>query len=208
MRHLLTIKTIKITASALLLLISLPLVAATQDGSYLTVFGGFASVPDNVANKNFGRVDYHSGYDIGTALGYQSGPLRYEGEINYIRAKVRQFRFSNVTALKPDGNTRSLAAMANIFYDFTNADDIIVPFLGAGVGFARVKARLNSQNTPVFSESSLELAYQGMAGVNFNVGENTTITASYRYFTSAHSDDLNKRFQTHMGNIGIIYRLT
>ena len=63
------------------------------------------------------------------------------------------------------------------------------PYVGAGIGLARVKNRLNVQ-TPtntVTKHRETNLAYQAMGGVAYNLTCNWTLDVGYRWVDNGHS---------------------
>ena len=102
-----------------------------SDGAYIAIFGGFAQLPGNVSEKHFGNVKYKSGYNAGGALGFQGGPIRYEGEISYIRAETKSFNYRGIAAKDVSGNAKATTYMANVFYNFFHQESILNPFIGS-----------------------------------------------------------------------------
>lgn len=88
-----------------------------------------------------------------------------------------------VTSINYRSQIKSQFLMANIYYDFDTSTKL-TPYLGAGIGYARLKAdngaslRTFSKN---FSKSSNNFAWNLTAGVSYQLNENFSIDASYRY---------------------------
>lgn len=177
------------------------------DGLYVSAFGGIAGVPNNINKDGFNHVRYKAGFDAGGAFGYQSGPFRYEVDATYIRAAVKNFKLRGVDVDPASGHSDAMAVMANINYDFYIRQPVVAPFLGFGIGFARVSANINSDNSQEFRpDADYSIAFQGNAGLKANLTSNISVNVAYRYFTTTHVSDLGRRFQAHLGNIGLSYR--
>lgn len=200
-------------ACAALLIAQIGHAATPIDGLYATVFGGYAYLPSNINNITNGiwRTDasYQSGFDAGGSFGYKSNPMRYEGEITYLTAALKDFRANQILQTYPSGYSNAVAAMMNAYYDFPPLVPCIEPYLGAGLGYAWVKAKLDSQGPfgqTQFSESNAVFAYQATAGLTYNFAENYALTLGYRYLATQQADSLGRSFQAHLANIGVVYR--
>ncbi len=199
--------------SAALLATQIASAATPIDGWYGSVFGGYAYVPNNISNTQSGlsRTDasYRAGYDAGGSFGYKSNPMRYEGELTYINAKLNHFLVNTINQTRTTGHTNGILAMANIYYDFPAMITCIEPFLGVGLGYAWVNAKLYSTGPIIateFTGSNSLFAYQATAGLTFNFSENYALNLGYRYVATERADQLGKSFQAHLGNIGAVYR--
>ncbi|MGQ3890661.1 outer membrane protein [Legionella sp. CNM-4043-24] len=187
--------------------------ATPVQGWYGSVFGGYSYIPENVDITRYGlarnNAAYNSGYHAGARIGYQSNPLRYEGEYTYITANLKKFTIDNIPQLGVNGSTTANLAMANIYYDFPDMVPAIQPFLGVGLGYGWVQGVLNSDG-PIFStrytgESSV-FAYQATGGFTYNFAENFAVNIAYRYVGTDRVSELGKFFQAHLGSVGVIYR--
>ena len=77
-----------------------------------------------------------------------------------------------------DGRYRSIAFMGNILYD-TNTGTSFTPYIGVGAGIAQVHLKVAD-----FSDKDWVFAYQGIAGVAYNITNNLALTVDYRYFAT------------------------
>lgn len=199
-------------ASVALLTVNAALAATPIDGLYSSVFGGYAYLPDNVSTSRQGlmRTDasYKGGYLAGGALGYQSNPLRYEGQITYLNADAQHFRINGLRQNRIQGDANAILAMANVYYDFPEFIPCIQPFLGMGIGYAWVEMELNSlaPTSSRFKDSDSAFAYQATAGLTYNYAENLGFNLGYRYVSTNHIDPLGERFQAHLAQLGAVYR--
>ncbi|MDF1758063.1 MAG: outer membrane beta-barrel protein [Legionellaceae bacterium] len=188
--------------------------AATPiDGFYSSFFGGYAYVPGNIDKTNYGinrnDVSYQGGFDGGGNIGYKSNPMRYEGEISYLKVNTNKFKLNSVNQTSVSGYNQAVFALANIYYDFATFNQSLQPFLGVGIGYGWTQAKLDSGGPSAatsFSVNSSAFAYQGNAGITYNFAENYALTIGYRYITTLKIYDFGKVFQAHIANIGATYR--
>lgn len=203
----------KIVISSALLASSISFAAVPINGWYSSLFGGYAYVPDNITTLShgffFNQLSYDPGYNAGLRWGYQSNPLRYEGEVTYIGADVKQLQVNGFNQRAADGQIMSWSAMANIYYDFPEIIPAISPFLGAGLGFMWVQTSLGSDgpyNIVHFKRSDTTFAYQGTVGLTYNFSDNYAINVAYRYIATPEIDNFGKNVQSHLASGGVIYR--
>ena len=188
--------------------------AATPiDGWYGSAFGGYAWVPSNVNTTSLGftrsNTAYQSGFDAGGSLGFKSNPMRYEGELTYIKAITSRFNVNGIRQTNPSGYSTAALGLANVYYDFPGITMPIQPFLGAGLGYAWVQSKLDSTGpfgVTSFSAANSVLAYQATGGLTYNFAENYALSLGYRYVATTHATDLGQMFQAHLANLGATYR--
>jgi OOP family OmpA-OmpF porin len=120
--------------------------------------------------------------DIGLAIlgtfGYRFwDDFRVEEEPGFRRATI-----SKINGAAATGSMSAFSMMSNLLYDIPIGGPI-VPFVGAGIGFAYTG--MNSIS-PVGGSSVRDndtvFVMQGIAGVSYNVTDDLAITATYRYF--------------------------
>lgn len=200
--------------SAALLASGLASAAVPIDGWYASVFGGYSYLPDNISNTRFvfftrAHASYDNGYHAGGRVGYQSNPLRYEAEVTYISADLEGFRLNNIRQTGIDGESTATLAMANVYYDSPEIVPCVTAFLGAGLGYGYLTARLNGQG-PIFptrfKATGSVFAYQGTGGFTYNFSENYAANIAYRYVGTERPNEFGKIFQAHLASVGVIYR--
>lgn len=188
--------------------------ATAVDGWYTSAFGGFTFMPSNIStfdNNRFVETNaYNTGYNVGARLGYQSNPIRYEGEYTYLSANLKYFNVNNVRQIAVEGESFGSLLMANIYYDFREILPAISPFLGAGIGYAMLDTSLNGR-TPNgalnhFSISENDFAYQATAGLTYNFAEHYALNIAYRYAALGTKGDYGKLFQANLATAAVIYR--
>jgi opacity protein-like surface antigen len=204
---------LSITSALLAACITSSFAAVPIDGWYTGAFGGYAYLPNNIDKTSWGitrsNADYQSGYNAGGALGFKSNPMRYEGELTYLKANINHFDINHLRAFDPNGYSNALLGLANIYYDFIGITTPLQPFLGAGIGYGWVQNRLDSSipyTNNRFNASNSVFAYQATGGLTYNFAENYALSLGYRYVATTHVADLGQMFQAHLANIGATYR--
>jgi len=141
---------------------------------------GEIDVGDDYANYEFGSSTLEHDWSEHLGLGYafQNG-FRLEGELGH--------RFNQIEptdTIDAGGDVHAWSAMANLFYDF-NRGGAIEPYIGVGVGGARLNYNVNDHSTLNYSEGEdTVLAYQGMVGFAVGLGEQWDLDIGYRYFVA------------------------
>jgi len=107
------------------------------------------------------------GWGLGLALGreYPSG-FRTEAEVVHLKTDA-------TNALADDHKT--LGGFVNAYYDF-NKEGALQPFVGAGLGVARVKV-----NGGPYHGRDTDFAYQLKAGLGYRLSDKATGEVAYRY---------------------------
>ena len=126
-----------------------------------------------------GSVDTDMGWVGQLSIGRRYGNgFRSEIEAAYSDAYVDSI--SGATGA--GGDISSLSAIINGLYDF-KLEGPLTPYLGLGIGVARINY---DGVTPVggsrIDDSDTVFAYQGIAGVSYDLGDDMALTADYRYF--------------------------
>lgn len=87
------------------------------------------------------------------------------------------------------------------------------PFVGAGIGMARVTARWTENGNNIVDDADWAFAYQAFAGVGYDLGNAWQLKAQYRYFTTEDVDFVsssNSKFSAENDNhafmVGMTYR--
>jgi outer membrane protein OmpA-like peptidoglycan-associated protein len=197
-------------------ILSLPLAAQAQPVTGLYIAGG-AGVnwlqksdidlvgPNGRTVGTAGSVDFDHGWlGVGSiGFGFGNG-LRLEAEGNYRENNVHDFRFGGVTPRFQGGRTRSYGAMGNVLFDFAIPGVPVMPYVGGGVGYVwheydgvrGTDYTAPNGNRLMIDDTDGRFAYQGIAGVAFNLGvPGLSLTAEYR-FMGTLSPELNAVVQT------------
>lgn len=157
----------------------------SRDGLYATVKGGVTQAQDQSFN-----TEYDTGFTGGAALGKKFGNYRAEVEGIYEESDADGV----------DAKTEFSGAMLNGFYDFKNTT-AFTPYVGAGVGYGHI--RYSSDVAGVDSVSEEALAYQGIAGVGYELNPCWTLTGEYRFVGTTKEADT--RYQSHSAIAGLRY---
>lgn len=160
------------------------------DGPYLSVHLGASFLEDSdLSDSTLPGVDFELSFDTGwvggIAGGYRLSDFRLEGEIWYgehdvDETSVMGFNFDSTG----DGSVTAL--LLNGYYDF-NYDSPFIPFVCAGVGYAKVEVNdynFTGSGMPNFSDDDSVFAYQLGVGVGYVINENFMIDLKYRYFAT------------------------
>ncbi|HMS45026.1 MAG TPA: outer membrane beta-barrel protein [Alphaproteobacteria bacterium] len=196
---------------------------AHRSGFYIGVNGGLA-FPQDSAGKLFdgyahANLSFNRGLSAGAMVGYDfSRFFRAEFEFNYKKSKMDTLSvtYSPKTYLYTQGgNVRTLSYMANAYLQYP-LTDVIVPYIGVGVGLADIRMdKPRACNCSHGTTSRRLLAYQGIVGVGLNVSENVTLSFDYRYFTTKEGKfetnvqfhpTFKTRISSHNVMIGVRYK--
>ena len=122
-------------------------------------------------------VSHKTGWGAGVLAGYDFGSFRLQGDVVFRRNKFDKI---SERGLEYDlsGKVSSYAPMVSALYDISTGSSL-TPYIGAGIGASRNKIKDNS-----FNESKWSFAYQGIAGVNYDLSANIGLGAEYRYFAT------------------------
>lgn len=173
--------------------------AMAQDAGWY-VRGDFGGSTSGELDADSGPVDLDSGWVVASGAGYAfSNGVRTEGELLYM---------SNDLDSVSEGDIATLAAFANIAYEF-NSQNRIRPFVGAGVGFAQV-----NYDDGVVDDDDIGFAYQARAGVAYDINERMTAELAYRYmnvtdveFGSGSASPIEGDYDNQTVTVGLRYKL-
>lgn len=130
---------------------------------YVSAWAGLVATPgvDYDAPGDNGEVEFDTGYGGGLAIGHDFGPARLEIEGSY----------RNSNAEEGDADLKIKALMVNAYADFQTGS-LATPYLGAGIGYAKVD---------VENESDEVFAGQLAAGVLIALSPAVAIDLGYRF---------------------------
>ena len=175
---------------------------------YLSLFGAYTKVDDFDFQVAPGTVntEFDDGYGLGIAFGKQLGEngaknrWRIEGELSYRANDVDTHKLNGGALAGSTGKLKNTALMANVLYDF-NEPSKFTPYLGAGLGFAKVKADGFGVGAipEVLNDDDTVFAYQLIAGAGWDISEKTELFAEYRYFAT---DDVSVTTSAATGSVG------
>ena len=99
--------------------------------------------------------------------------------------------------------------MLNGYFDLPTGTDFH-PYVGAGIGVARIKTRL-SEDDFVDKNYSTNLAWQAGGGIGYNLTRNWTLDIGYRYVNNGHNkwkiegDKVKVNTEEHQITAGVRY---
>jgi len=186
--------------------------AQAEDGAdwYVGVSGTLSLLNDSHTSiinlpipGGFAETDNHmdTGGGAQVAIGKKIGNARLEIEGGYSENKSKHY-----TAILPptgeissEGGHKVWRAVFNAYYDFGSGE--FRPYLGAGIGYADVKARLFAARAPFPNETPFlimndhkgEFVYQAMEGAAYEISSGISLTAQYRWLSAGkvHFRDLS-----------------
>jgi OOP family OmpA-OmpF porin len=153
--------------------------AKAEQGYYLELHGGGVYLMDSdldVSGGGSGSVEFDTGYLIGGAFGY-AWEQGFRGEF------ALDYRTNDIDESGVDGDASSLAVMLNGFYQLP-VDFPVKPYVGVGVGRARVDAEASSSGTEFVDDNDQVWAYQAMAGITYEINPAIAVGAGYTYFAT------------------------
>lgn len=191
--------------------------AFEKKGGYGFVRGGFNYVNDQDIEVGVNTVEskLDPGFVALGGFGYDFGSFRAEGEISYRHNEI-DIHTSSFPTPGSRGENRSIAFMANGYYDYSNPTDF-TPYVGGGLGIASVAYDdYGITGATVLSDDDWVLAYQLMAGLDYDLTDQFTLGAEYRYFatqdadirTAAGNNDIDVEYQNHSVSLGLKYRFS
>ena len=183
---------------------------AAQAQWYVGLDAGAQLLQDS---KNSGVAGLKSESDTGWMtqglVGYAFGPWHVEGELSY-----RSSGISKVGGATGSGDTTALAPMVNGVYEFLPQSSWH-PFVGVGVGGAYVdNGTVKKSGVNAYSGNDWQFAYQGFAGVGYDLTNNVELKAQYRYFSTLDYDSkaattntkLSSEYHDHAIMVGLVYK--
>ncbi len=184
----------KIRILALAIMLCTTALQAT-DGLYLGVKGGL-NIPNpskfkgELPDETDFKLAIKKGYDVSGSIGYKwFNGFRTEGEVAYRRNNLGDVKVVDEfdTEHSIHSNFNTISVMGNLYYDI-DLNCGITPYVGGGLGYARMQYRLDADDASSFSvESESEIARQAMAGVELALSECAAVGIEYKFFRPANS---------------------
>jgi opacity protein-like surface antigen len=177
--------------------------AYATEGWYGRVDAGYSFEGTADSPEIGGAIDLENDWVESLGLGYaMGGGFRLEGEVAH-----RFNQLDTSSGLVIDGDVHAWAAMLNAYFDF-NADGAVQPYVGLGVGAARVNANA-TDGFDSLDDQDTNFAYQGMAGVAFAVSDQLSLDVGYRYFAApdleftSTAGDVTADYEHHAAMVGL-----
>lgn len=171
--------------------------ASAQDANWYVrgdVGGAFQGEVDGTPKA---KADSGWAGAIGGGREFGNG-LRAEGELLYLKGDLKG---------PAGGDLKTLGGFANLYYDF-NRGGQVQPFVGAGVGFAQVKA-----DSRLVDDDDTGFAYQAKAGVAYKINDKWTGEVAYRYVgvtdvsLGGGASKLSGDFNSQAVTVGVRYKI-
>jgi opacity protein-like surface antigen len=210
---------------------------AFADNMYVSIGGGMGKISTVTSTRDFPLLNKSPGLtptDINSvklffknsknivgAIGYQFGDVRTELAINSLKANYKKFSQDAIYYFPSDylsGKVAVNSVFLNGYYDF-NLNEVLTPYIGAGVGMAKIKNTLyhyglhsyingvwTALSTFKADMSQTLPAYQLIAGTKINLTGQLSLTADYRFFSTVNTiKALNNRLKNHSVNVGLMF---
>lgn len=188
-----TTKSIIFTAALLVTVFTIPAVQAADNNVYIAGQAGL-----NMPAGDDGEFDNDAVFSA--AAGYHLNPnVRIEGELSHRKNDGEDTSLGVLIT----GETKVTAALVNAYYDFKNTSRF-TPYIGAGIGAAHGKIELTGPGGSA-DEDDNAFAWQGIAGVTYNLTNNVDLTTDYRYFDTANFDEIGADYSAHEIRAGVRY---
>jgi opacity protein-like surface antigen len=167
---------------------------AHAEGAYVGIYGGanlHQEADTTVKNTGIPAIDAelhtNTGWLAGISAGYQwhSG-FALEGELTYRQNELDRINLLG-TSIGLDGTESALALLGNAVYRLENSSQF-TPYIGVGIGAARLALDADAENGGSFKDSATSLAFQAIAGVSCELTSSLALGLEYRYFRTADTD--------------------
>ena len=179
--------------SALALVLVVTSAPALARSPYVEGRGGLMFLTDSVvaeAGASDVEVNFDPGFMFEGAVGIAlDNGVRGDISVGYRRNTIDEVEEPNSVDL--DGDVTTWTGMGNVYYDldferalgWTGPITIIQPFIGGGLGFARIYLALDDVNGVNVdkTETTYELAFQGTVGVGFHFSDHVALTTGYQF---------------------------
>ena len=204
-------RTLVIAAVGAAALLFSPLTASADDkGLYIGAAAGVNAFPED---SGLNSADASLKWDWATSgsLGYMFGNgFRAEGQFGYRPNDVDSI--SGVSGGTGDLGTMNF--MANLLYDFNQFGWVVTPYVGVGVGLARVEANgVRPVSASSINDSSVGFAMQAIVGASYDLNEHWSLTADYRHlrvpdltFKTDGGTSVDSDYATNEFLVGLRYR--
>ena len=161
--------------------------ATPDDDCVATSIAGFSSTScdQTLKHQSGSAAEFSTGYGAGLSLGYRFFDwLRLEGELGVDRHGVDRIKTDPRKGFRDAGGQAVIATgLISAFADFKTGT-AITPYVGIGLGgyFADLQnVHVLSTNRDEVDDSAFGAAIAGMAGVEWSLNEDWSLTAGYRY---------------------------
>ena len=130
---------------------------------------------------------FRAGPAFSASLGYaRLGGLRPELALTYLSNDYESLTVSGSTTTAVSGKLGSASAFANLWYDFARPESKLKPYIGLGVGAAKITAKkMKLTGATAFADGSdTVLVLQAGLGVGYALSDSVTLSVDYRYLSA------------------------
>ncbi len=163
--------------------------------------------PDNLG------LNLKKGMAYSLALGTKMCNFRFDLEGSWMRSKYKGLTMNHgendLFSPLLTGSITLISGLGNSYYDFNVINDCIVPYVGIGIGFSKVKNHIEfalMEGQDKGKMANTVFAYQGTVGASIHLTDSVSAIFDYRYFSTAKLKALGKSFNSHLFNLGLIYQ--
>lgn len=157
-----------------------------MSGWYLRADGGYrwdnASGVNAASGANPTDNSYGKDYMVGLGAGFRYKWIRADVTVDY--AAAQKYQGTLVTANDVTAKIQTDTALVNLYADLGTWSRF-TPYIGAGIGMARVKVSdfegLTPPLTGAAAQTQWNLAWAAMAGTAFALSRNIQLDIGYRY---------------------------
>jgi OOP family OmpA-OmpF porin len=157
----------------------------------VTVGGVTTNINNGNLETNVGAVGVLSlGWGFGNGLRAEiEGDYRYNGYKSVSNSVGNSISINNNNH---GGNEQKYGPMVNVLYDFTTLSPVVIPYVGAGVGYQWAMEKVNIGNNGG-SQTEGAFAYQAIIGAAFPIPPvpGLAVTAEYRFMGMAGNRTYN-----------------
>lgn len=187
----------------------IPFAAQAGDAGWYVGAGGGASLTEDSDISTGESVESDIGFIGLLRGGYDYG----NGWRTELEASYRDGGVDKVNGANGDGNIDSISGMINALYEFETGS-FFRPYLGVGVGGSYVGFdKVRPINSSVIDENDMVFAYQGIAGISFEVNPNVAVFVDYRYLGTDDPDlstnnntEIEGEYSNHSVLAGVRYK--
>ncbi len=193
-------------------------------GAYVGIGGGWSHLMPFTDSDSSDGLRLHTRLQesfVGDlAAGYDFGRLRLEAEVAYRRTDVRRTSIDNGGTGFPgltgqstaNGDVAAFAWMVNGTADIL-PQSRVTPYIGIGIGGALLQfENYAALGTTFVNHSDVEVAYQGIAGVRYQISPSVSMALDYRFFSTTTANVHNTKggafnvpYRSHNVILGVAY---
>jgi outer membrane protein OmpA-like peptidoglycan-associated protein len=183
---------------------------ALADGWYIGLEGGANWIDDwdhtyfttngagTVTDSSLATAGFDTGWAVLATVGYGfGGGWRVEVEGGYRDNDADSFAISGVPVTATSVDLAEATMMLNVLYDIPLTGNVSLSLgAGAGADYGMLDLRGVSGN---FDDDRWSFAYQGIAGLNYALGQHTSLFVNYRYLRVTEPDfDFRPAFEVYV----------